>query len=106
MFPCQGKCPRFESAYPLTMTTTSLTTLKGNIGQTAVMLAALNRGYHVSIPLEGAAYDLVIDRNGKLSRVQVKYTTQKNGVVKAAVNDKTSDDIDAIIYLVKYFGLT
>jgi hypothetical protein len=40
---------------------TSPTTHKGNIGQAAAVLSALNQGCLVNIPLEGAIYDLIVD---------------------------------------------
>lgn len=35
------------------------------------------RGHHVSWPLEPARYDLIVDLNGRLVRVQVKTTTHR-----------------------------
>jgi hypothetical protein len=75
---------------------TSPTTHKGNIGQAAVALEALKRGYHVSTPFEGAAYDLIIDRAGSLSRVQVKYSKSDGKRLKVRLRDYTPHDIDAI----------
>lgn len=75
---------------------TSPTTHQGNIGQAAVQLDALRRGYHVSIPLEGAAYDLIIDRNGELLRVQVRSTTSCDGKITARLRDSTSDKVDVL----------
>lgn len=75
---------------------TSPTTHQGNIGQTAVMLDALKRGYHVSIPLEGAAYDLIVDRHGELFRVQVRSTTSRNGVVNARFRYSNSNTVDIV----------
>lgn len=50
-----------------------LTKQKGAIAEQAVVLAALNRGYGVSIPLgDYLPYDLILDVNGKLLKVQVK----------------------------------
>lgn len=84
----------------------SNTTQKGNIGQAAVTLQALKRGYITSVPNEGAPYDLVIDRKGVLSRVQVKYVTPYKGAVtvkfdatssKTCTQKYTQADIDAIV---------
>lgn len=57
----------------------SPTTHKGNVGQAAAVLDALNRGYLVSIPLEGAPYDLIVDTGNRLLRVQVKYSCSSDG---------------------------
>ena len=86
----------FRSAcYNLHMT--SPTTHKGNIGSTAVALEALKKGYHVSIPMEGASYDLIIDKGGNLFRVQVKYVTSVNDVVAVRLRDYHPTSIDAMI---------
>ena len=48
----------------------------------APLLAAASlrmRGHHVSWPLEPARYDLVVDLDGRLLRVQVKTTTHRQG---------------------------
>ncbi len=76
---------------------TSPTTHKGNIGQTAVALEALQRGYHPSIPFEGAPYDLVIDKGEKLFKIQVKYAESENGLLKIRLRDYQPCQIDAII---------
>ena len=49
---------------------------KGSIGELRVMYEAAKRGYGVLIPHgDFAKYDLVVDRNGKLEKVQVKSVT-------------------------------
>lgn len=51
----------------------------GNIGEARVMFEAVKRGYTVCVPHgHDTRYDLVVDRCGKLERVQVK-TTQSDG---------------------------
>lgn len=75
---------------------TSPTTHQGNIGQTAVMLDALKRGYHVSVPLEGAAYDLVVDQGTKLIRVQVRSASSIDGKLKVRLRYSTSACVDVI----------
>lgn len=37
------------------------------------------RGHHVSWPLEPARYDLLVDLEGRVKRVQVKTTTHRQG---------------------------
>jgi hypothetical protein len=52
---------------------------KGDLAELKVACDLRRRGYLVSIPFgEEAPYDLVIDRNGRLERVQVKYADQKH----------------------------
>ena len=50
---------------------------KGCIGELKVELRAIEKGYIVSRPTIEARYDLVIDIDGKLKRVQVKYLSRK-----------------------------
>ena len=47
---------------------------KGGIAEAAVLKVAIERGYLVAIPFgEDAPYDLIVDRGGRLERVQCKY---------------------------------
>lgn len=51
-----------------------------NLRHAAPLLAAASlrmRGHHVSWPLEPARYDLLVDVEGRLQRVQVKTTTHR-----------------------------
>lgn len=42
------------------------------------MCVLMECGYNISIPFtESAPYDLVVDKNGKLYRIQVRYTANK-----------------------------
>ncbi|MCL5784289.1 MAG: group I intron-associated PD-(D/E)XK endonuclease [Patescibacteria group bacterium] len=59
------------------------TKTKGDIGQVKVMGDLLTRGYKVAIPLgEDWRYDLIVDKNDKLLRIQCKYVESINGVIK------------------------
>lgn len=50
---------------------------KGDIGTTQAIATFTNAGYDVSIPItESAPYDLIVEKSGKLYRIQVKYSTQ------------------------------
>lgn len=54
---------------------------KGSVAEIAVLQEAVRRGYRVSIPYgEDGLYDLVVDRSGRLERVQCKYV-QSDGRV-------------------------
>ena len=46
---------------------------QGELGEAAVTFDLMKRGYGVATPLsENIRYDLIVDRNGKLERIQVK----------------------------------
>jgi hypothetical protein len=61
----------------------AITKIKGDLGQAMIMADALKRGYKVALPLgEDWRYDLIVLKEGKLLRVQCKYTESTNGVVK------------------------
>jgi hypothetical protein len=85
---------RSKMCYNVAMT--SPTTQQGNIGEAAVILDAVKRGWHVSLPMEGAAYDLVVDRHGKLFRVQVRSTSSKDGKLVARLRSSTSNAVDVL----------
>ena len=54
-------------------------------GDTAEMMVAadlVRRGYRIAFPFgEDADYDLIVERDERLERVQVKYTESRDGVV-------------------------
>jgi hypothetical protein len=54
----------------------------GDIAESAVIAALIRNGYEVSIPFgENHRYDLIADREGVLSRMQIKSGRLRNGVV-------------------------
>ena len=54
----------------------------GDISELRVMLALVNAGYRVAIPFgEDQRYDLIIEKDNVLSRVQVKTGRLRNGVI-------------------------
>jgi hypothetical protein len=54
----------------------------GDTAELAVALDLRRRGYRVAFPYgEDCDYDLVLDRNGRLERVQVKYTRSDGNVI-------------------------
>jgi len=58
---------------------------QGTIGVLRVAHVYQMLGYNVLLPLgDSQKYDLVIEKNGKLERIQVKTTTERNGVVSAS----------------------
>ncbi len=54
-------------------------------GDTAEMMVAadlVRRGYRIAFPFgEDSDYDLIVERDGRLERIQVKYTESRDGVV-------------------------
>ncbi len=59
------------------------TTQQGNLSQQHIILALMEAGYQVLLPLgEGSRYDLVIEKNGKLSKVQCKTGHLNNGRIE------------------------
>lgn len=64
--------------------------LQGNIGEAKAIHYYTELGYMVSKPLfENCAYDLIIDKDGMLLRVQVKTSTQKKANGRYDVNLRT-----------------
>ena len=56
-----------------------LTQKKGDYAVAKAIASFTKLGFDVSIPLtESAPYDLVVDQDGKLFRIQVKYISGKN----------------------------
>jgi hypothetical protein len=58
------------------------TKTKGDLAELMVAVDLARRGYQVSFPYgEDCDYDLVVDRDGHLERVQVKYADSKGRVI-------------------------
>lgn len=56
---------------------------KGDLGEAKVIADTIQRGHKVALPLgENWRYDLVVERQGRLERVQVKYTESDGRVVR------------------------
>jgi len=55
---------------------------KGDLAELMVAADLRRRGYRICIPFgEDCDYDLVVERHGKLERVQVKHTTSDGAIV-------------------------
>lgn len=76
---------------------------KGDLGEAMVMADLLKRGYKIALPLgEDWRFDLIVERQGKLERVQCKYTESEGGKITARtqscnnwnVHQYTEDEID------------
>lgn len=64
------------------------TKLNGDIAEQIVILEALKRGFGVSVPIGNRLrYDLILDKNGNLYRIQVK-KAYKSGYKTYIVNTK------------------
>lgn len=62
----------------------------GNIGEAHAITYYVKQGYLVSKPIfDNAKYDLIVDKNGKLERVQVKTSRFKLSNGKYKVNFRT-----------------
>lgn len=82
------------------------TTDKGNIGQFSIMADLIQRGFVVLSPAGNHPhYDIVIEKGGIFKRVQVRYNTQRKGVLLVKLftvghggksNYHTVDNIDII----------
>lgn len=86
------------------------TTEKGDLGKGLVLADLLRRGFQVALPLaEDSRYDLILDKDGTLLRVQCKAVSPKKGtlIVKCrstsswgsktrSAHKYTKDDIDLL----------
>jgi len=61
------------------------TNVKGQIALTKAELRALELGYVPSRPIFDARYDLILDNQGKLTRIQVKYANGNPSYSEGAV---------------------
>ena len=69
----------------------------GTLGEAMVIADAVRRGYKVAVPLgENGRYDLIVDRLGRLERVQVKYTRSDGAVVR--VKCRSTNNWSTIVY--------
>lgn len=66
---------------------------KGDIAELKVMLYLEENGYDVLMPFgDKARYDVVSEKGGIFERIQVKYVTMKNGVIKVSLCSNTKID--------------
>jgi PD-(D/E)XK endonuclease len=77
---------------------------KGAIGELVVAAHCAREGWHVLFPYgENCRYDLVIERNGIFKRIQVKYSTPKNGALR--VNCRSSNNWSVLKYTAKQIDM-
>ncbi|KKS32411.1 MAG: hypothetical protein UU93_C0007G0016 [Candidatus Amesbacteria bacterium GW2011_GWA2_42_12] len=56
---------------------------KGVLGELAFTYHLIEKGYTVLSPINpNSSYDLAIEKNGKFTRIQVKYRTPVNGILR------------------------
>ncbi len=56
---------------------------KGLLGELEFTLKLVKDGWNILKPADqNSRYDLVIERNGEFKKVQIKYCTPKNGIVR------------------------
>lgn len=57
--------------------------IKGSLAVSKVIFEMIKQGFNVSIPFESSSrYDLIVDRNGILTRIQCKHSTGNDSFVK------------------------
>ena len=70
---------------------------KGDIAELSVASHLIKKGWNVLFPYgENIRYDLVAERNRKFLRIQVKYTTPKDGVLN--INCRSSNNWSILHY--------
>ena len=70
---------------------------KGDIAELAVAKKLIEKGWRVLFPYgENHRYDLVIEKDNKFIKIQVKYTTPKNGVLE--INCRSSNNWSVLHY--------
>ena len=73
--------------------------LKGNIGIGRAISYYTSIGWTVSLPItDSQSYDLIVDNNEVLYRVQVKYTTQKSKSGKYVVGIRSVSGSSRKVY--------
>lgn len=83
------------------------TTEKGEIGEAMVIADLMSQGHDIAIPFgHNQPYDLIVIRreDGRLEKVQVKYTTSDGSVIRAVIRSSsawvahryTADEVDWI----------
>ena len=73
---------------------------KGSIAELAVATRLMREGWNVLVPYgENTRYDLVAERNGRFVRIQVKYSTPKDG--KLYVSCRSSNNWSVLPYTAK-----
>lgn len=60
---------------------------KGILGELAFTFRLIEKGFTVLSPINpNSSYDLVIEKNGNFTRIQVKYRTPINGILRVELD--------------------
>lgn len=85
---------------------------KGNIGEAVILSEFTKRGIQVSIPFgDNARYDMIAEFNGKLNKIQIKYTEQESENdsivchVSSSTNHTTNKHCDRYVDQVDYIAV-
>lgn len=63
------------------------THVKGLLGELAFIQEFIKRGYNVLQPINpNSSYDLVIEKSGLFTRLQVKYATPRNNLIRVELS--------------------
>lgn len=85
---------------------------KGTLTEYQCITYILSKGYNVSVPAVACKYDMILDYNGKLLKLQVKTSVEKEGYIKfhgySSTGSKgkykqTRYDKDDIDYFITYY---
>jgi hypothetical protein len=72
----------------------AITKTKGGIGEALILADILRRGYRVALPVgEDCRFDLIVEREGVLEKVQCKYTESRNGVISVICRNCNSRSV-------------
>jgi hypothetical protein len=71
--------------------------IKGDIAELAVAKRLMLEGWQILFPYgEDHRYDLVVEKDGKFIKIQVKYITPKNGAID--INCQSSNNWSVLVY--------
>lgn len=75
------------------------TKLKGDLGELKVASDLVSQGYTISIPFgDNSAYDLILDKNNSLYRVQIKYVESNLDFLKVRLSSVTKQTARKLIH--------
>ena len=77
------------------------TLIRGDVNELQCILDFQKRGYYCSIPFSGSCrYDIIVDINGKLLRIQCKSSTfhEEDGTLRISTTRSTTNTKETIRY--------
>lgn len=76
------------------------TLIKGDTTELRCLLDFQSRGYYCSVPFSGSCiYDLIVDINNRLYRIQCKASSLNNGVLIMSCHRQTTNTKETIRYI-------